>query len=90
MESCTTTHAIFWGGFVKTCMLKIPFVSIFMLRFFFVWILCVLMSVELCAQSVDEIKADETLYLWGEGNGDSQREAKENALHDLSSKISVR
>lgn len=89
MESCTTTHAIFWGGFVKTCMLKIPFVSIFMLRFFFVWILCVLMSVELCAQSVDEIKADETLYLWGEGNGDSQREAKENALHDLSSKISV-
>ncbi|MBP3551726.1 MAG: hypothetical protein J6K05_00940 [Bacteroidaceae bacterium] len=70
-------------------MLKIPFVSIFMLRFFFVWILCVLMSVELCAQSVDEIKADETLYLWGEGNGDSQREAKENALHDLSSKISV-
>lgn len=89
MESCTTTHAIFLGGFVKTCMLKIPFVSSFMLRFFFVWILCVLMSVELCAQSVDEIKADETLYLWGEGNGDSQREAKENALHDLSSKISV-
>ena len=89
MESCTTTHAIFLGGFVKTCMLKIPFVSSFMLRFFFVWILCVLMSVELCAQSVVEIKADETLYLWGEGNGDSQREAKENALHDLSSKISV-
>ena len=89
MESCTTTHTILGGGLVKTCMLKIPFVSIFMLRFFFVWILCVLMSVELCAQSVDEIKADETLYLWGEGNGDSQREAKENALHDLSSKISV-
>ncbi|MBQ2969094.1 MAG: hypothetical protein IJE15_01715 [Bacteroidaceae bacterium] len=38
---------------------------------------------------MDEIKADEARYLWGEGSGNSQREAKENALHDLSSNISL-
>lgn len=89
MEFCTTIHTNSRVRLVKNCMLKIPFASIFMLRFFFVWILCILMSLELSAQSIDEIKADEFLYLWGEGSGDSQREAKENALHDLSSKISV-
>lgn len=58
-------------------------------RFHIVWILCAFMSLGLKAQSVDEIKADEARYLWGEGSGNSQREAKENALHDLSSNISL-
>lgn len=43
----------------------------------------------LYAQSIDEIKIDEAHYHWGEGIGKSQREAKDNALHDLSSKISL-
>lgn len=59
------------------------------LRFLIAWILCLSISHGLYAQSVDEIKTNEEYYLWGEGSGDSQKEAKENALHDLSSKISV-
>lgn len=88
MELCTTTHVNLGVRPILVCMQKFPFTSFFMLRCF-VWILCAFVPFELSAQSVDEIKTDEALYLWGEGSGDSQREAKENALHDLSSKISV-
>lgn len=70
---------------IQTGMLRSPF----MWHFHIVWILCAFMSLGLNAQSVDEIKADEAHYLWGEGSGNSQREAKENALHDLSSNISL-
>ncbi len=88
MELCTTTHVNLGVRPIQVCMQKFPFTSFFMLRCF-VWILCAFVPFELSAQSVDEIKTDEALYFWGEGSGDSQREAKENALHDLSSKISV-
>lgn len=73
MELCTTTHAISKVWYNRLI----------------VWVLCVVMAPDLHAQSVDEIKMDDACYLWGEGSGDSQREARENALHDLSSKISV-
>ena len=41
------------------------------------------------AQTIEEIIQDEEQYIWGEGLGATQKEAKENALHDLSSKISL-
>jgi len=88
MELYTITNTNSRVSLVQTYILKKTFTSIFLLRFF-AWTLCVVMTFNLSAQSVDEIKSDESLYLWGEGSGDSQREAKENALHDLSSKISV-
>ena len=51
--------------------------------------LFVLSVFHLHAQTEVEIKANEELYFWGEGTGATQREAKENSLHDLSSKISL-
>lgn len=44
---------------------------------------------QLNAQSIEQIKADTEHYFWGEGTGKTQKDAKENALHDLSSNISV-
>lgn len=85
MKLCTTTNT---NSKVRGIRTRMPGFS-FKQRFHIVWILCAFMSLGLKAQSVDEIKADETRYLWGEGSGNSQREAKENALHDLSSNISL-
>ena len=45
-------------------------------------------SVAASAQSVDEIKASAD-YLWGEGRGETNREADNEALQDLISKISL-
>ena len=85
MKLCTTTNT---NSKVRGIRTRMPGFS-FKQRFHIVWILCAFMSLGLKAQSVDEIKADEARYLWGEGSGNSQREAKENALHDLSSNISL-
>ncbi len=41
------------------------------------------------SQTLDEIMQDGGKYIYGEGLGSTQREAKDNALHDLSSKISI-
>ena len=78
MELCTTTGTNSTVGGTQTNMQRF----FFMLRLYMVGILCALTTLGLKAQSVDEIKANEAVYLWGEGTGDSQREAKENALHD--------
>lgn len=85
MKLCTATNT---NSKVRGIRTRMPGFS-FKQRFHIVWILCAFMSLGLKAQSVDEIKADEARYLWGEGSGNSQREAKENALHDLSSNISL-
>lgn len=85
MKFSTATNTKSKVGTIQKRMLGFSFMQ----RFHIVWILCIFISLGLNAQSVDEIKADEAHYLWGEGSGNSQREAKENALHDLSSKISV-
>lgn len=88
MEHCMRTdiNSIVEGIQTKKQRLQRNF---FMQRLYIVGILCALTTLGLNAQSVDEIKADAAIYIWGEGTGDSQREAKENALHDLSSKISI-
>lgn len=85
MKLCTTTNTNSEMGDIQTRIRRFSFMRCFHI----VWILCAFMSLGLKAQSVDEIKADEARYLWGEGSGNSQREAKENALHDLSSNISL-
>ncbi len=43
----------------------------------------------LWSQSVDQIKADRTTYLWGEGTGTTLKRADDEALADLISQISV-
>ena len=88
MELCTTTDTNSTVEGIQTKMQRLQR-CFFMRRLYIVGILCALTTLGLNAQSVDEIKANEAVYLWGEGTGDSQREAKENALHDLSSKISM-
>ncbi len=47
------------------------------------------LSVNLSGQSIDEIKADREMYLWGEGTGETLRTADLEALADLISQISV-
>lgn len=52
-------------------------------------LICLFFAQMSLAQTVEEIKADEERYVWGQGTGATQKEAKENALHDLSSNIST-
>ncbi len=89
MKLCTTTHADSKARAIQNRVQESSLASIFTLRFWALGMFIAFIPLGLYAQSVDEIKANENLYIWGEGSGDTQREAKENALHDLSSKISV-
>lgn len=43
----------------------------------------------LCAQSVDEIKKNRSVYIWGEGVGSTIKTADNNAISDLISQIST-
>jgi hypothetical protein len=52
-------------------------------------VVSILFSVVSFAQSVDEIKAQRDIYLWGEGSGTTLKRADEEALADLISQISV-
>lgn len=51
-------------------------------------ILMLAVGLQLQAQSVSQIKADES-YIYGEGWGTTLKQADQNALHDLTSKICV-
>ncbi len=60
-----------------------------MLKRFTIIILLQISLVSVYSQSWDEVKANPSLYLWGEGWGASVDEADQQALADLLSKISV-